>query len=29
VRGKHYKAMHAGYTITIHKADDTAMTKKA
>ena len=27
VRGKHYKAMQAGYTITIHKADGTIITK--
>jgi len=27
VRGKHYKAMQAGYTITIHKADGTTMVK--
>lgn len=26
-RGKHYKAMQAGYTITIHKADGTAIVK--
>jgi hypothetical protein len=27
VRGKHYGAMHAGYTITIHKADGTTVVK--
>ncbi|MFH0924221.1 MAG: hypothetical protein V1872_01090 [bacterium] len=27
VRGKHYKIMQAGYTITIHKADGTTVTK--
>ncbi|MDI6782083.1 MAG: hypothetical protein QME49_08290 [bacterium] len=27
VRGKHYRAMQAGYTITIHKADGTIVTK--
>jgi hypothetical protein len=27
VRGKHYKAMQAGYTITIHKADGTTLVK--
>ena len=27
VRGKHYKAMQAGYTITIHKADGTSVVK--
>ena len=27
VRGKHYKAMQAGYTITIHKADGTPVVK--
>ena len=27
VRGKHYKAMQAGYTVTIHKADGTTVTK--
>jgi hypothetical protein len=27
VRGKHYKALQAGYTITIHKADGTTMVK--
>ena len=26
-RGKHYKAMQAGYTITIHKADGTTTVK--
>ncbi len=27
VRGKHYRAMQAGYTITIHKADGTDVVK--
>jgi len=27
VRGKHYKAMQAGYTITVHKADGTTVVK--
>lgn len=27
VRGKHYKAMQAGYTVTIHKVDDTTVTE--
>ena len=27
VRGKHYKAMQTGYTITIHKADGTTVIK--
>lgn len=27
VRGKHYGAMQAGYTITIHKADGTTVIK--
>jgi hypothetical protein len=27
VRGKHYRAMPAGYTITIHNADGTTVTK--
>ena len=27
VRGKHYRAIQAGYTITIHKADGTIITK--
>ena len=27
VRGKHYRAMQAGYTITIHKADGTSVVK--
>lgn len=27
VRGKHCKAMQAGYTITIHKADGTTIVK--
>lgn len=28
VRGRHYKAMQAGYTITIHKADGTTVVKE-
>lgn len=28
VRGKYYKAMRAGYTITIHKADGTRTVKE-
>ena len=28
VRGKYYKAMQAGYTITIHKADGTRTVKE-
>ncbi len=28
VRGKHYGAMQAGYTITIHKADGTTVVKE-
>ena len=28
VRGKHYRAMQAGYTITIHKADGTTLVKE-
>jgi hypothetical protein len=28
VRGKHYRAMQAGYTITIHQADGTIVTKE-
>ncbi len=28
VRGKHYKTMQAGYTVTIHKADGTTLTKE-
>lgn len=28
VRGKHYRAMQAGYTITIHKADGTTVIKE-
>ena len=28
VRGKHYRAMQAGYTITIHEADGTTVTKE-
>ncbi|HEX5717592.1 MAG TPA: hypothetical protein VF179_15645 [Thermoanaerobaculia bacterium] len=27
VRGKHYKSMQAGYTVTIHKADGTTVVK--
>ena len=27
VRGKHYSAMQAGYTITIHKVDGTTVVK--
>ncbi len=27
VRGKHYKAMQTGYTITIHKTDGTTIVK--
>lgn len=27
-RGKHYKAMQAGYTITIHEADGTTVVKE-
>ena len=27
VRGKHFKAMQAGYTITIHNADGTTIVK--
>jgi len=27
VRGKHYRAMQSGYTITIHKADGTTVVK--
>lgn len=27
VRGKHYRAMQAGYTIAIHKADGTTVVK--
>jgi len=27
VRGKHYRAMQNGYTITIHKADGTTVVK--
>ncbi|OOP56627.1 MAG: hypothetical protein AYP45_07940 [Candidatus Brocadia carolinensis] len=27
VRGKHYRAMESGYTITIHKEDGTTITK--
>jgi uncharacterized DUF497 family protein len=28
VRGKHYRAMQAGYTITIHRADGTILVKE-
>ena len=28
VRGKHYRAMQAGYTVTIHQADGTAVTQE-
>ncbi|MBZ0168308.1 hypothetical protein MELA_00506 [Candidatus Methylomirabilis lanthanidiphila] len=28
VRGKHYRAMQAGYTVTIRKADGTAVVKE-
>ncbi len=28
VRGKHHRAMEAGYTITIHNADGTKVTKE-
>ena len=28
VRGKHYRAMQAGYTITIHKADGTTLVNE-
>ncbi|MBA4366639.1 MAG: hypothetical protein C0403_03255 [Desulfobacterium sp.] len=27
VRGKHHKAMKAGYTVTVHKADGTTVVK--
>ena len=27
VRGKHYRAMQAGYTVTIHKVDGTTVVK--
>ena len=27
VRGKHYRAMQAGYTITVHNADGTTVVK--
>ncbi len=27
VRGKHYRAMQSGYTVTIHKADGTTVTQ--
>jgi hypothetical protein len=28
VRGKHHKALQAGYTVTIHKADGTTVLKE-
>lgn len=28
VRGKHYRAMQSGYTITVHKADGTTVVKE-
>jgi hypothetical protein len=28
VRGKHYRTMQSGYTITIHKADGTTLVKE-
>jgi hypothetical protein len=28
VRGKHYRAMQGGYTITIHQADGTSLVKE-
>lgn len=28
VRGKHYRAMQGGYTITIHQADGTTLVKE-
>lgn len=28
VRGKHYRVMQGGYTVTIHKADGTSLVKK-
>jgi len=28
VRGKHYRAMQAGYTITIHRTDGTTLVKE-
>jgi len=28
VRGKHYKTMQPGYTVTIHKADGTTIVKE-
>ncbi len=28
VRGKHYRAMQSGYTITIHREDGTTVTKE-
>ncbi|MCX7838501.1 MAG: hypothetical protein N2559_03465 [Anaerolineae bacterium] len=28
VRGKHYRAMQGGYTITIHKADGTTLVQE-
>jgi hypothetical protein len=27
VRGKHYRAMRAGYTVTVHKEDGTTLVK--
>jgi ribulose-5-phosphate 4-epimerase/fuculose-1-phosphate aldolase len=27
VRGKHYRAMQAGYSVTVHKADGTILIK--
>ena len=28
VRGKHYRAMQAGYTVTVHKEDGTTIVKE-
>jgi hypothetical protein len=28
VRGKHYRAMRGGYTITVHQADGTSLVKE-
>ncbi len=28
VRGKHYRAMQGGYTITVHQADGTSLVKE-
>lgn len=28
VRGKHYRAMQAGYSVTVHKADGTTFVKE-